>query len=250
MSWIPRQRAPLRRTLLALLAIGLGGVQLATLLQHRLGLSRSYPYSVTFVFGAAAVVVVRAVARQHPFDRFGPANGVTSVRLMLTSLVAGFAAEAPIAGVPAAAAALALGVTALDGLDGWLARRTGLSSPFGARYDMETDALLIMVLAVLAWEHDKAGGWIVLAGAMRYLFVAAGYVWTWMDAPLPPSQRRKVVCVVQIVGLGLVVSPLLAPPMSTGAAALTLAALTWSFGVDVLWLARHRQVRLKPDFHT
>ena len=82
---------------------------------------------------------------------------------------------------------LALPAVALDGVDGWLARRSGLSSDFGARYDMETDALLILVLAVLAWRQEKAGAWIVLAGAMRYLFVAAGYIWTWMTAPLPPS---------------------------------------------------------------
>jgi phosphatidylglycerophosphate synthase len=136
------------------------------------------------------------------------------------------------------AALLTLVAVALDGVDGWLARRTGMSSGFGARYDMETDALLILVLAVLAWRQEKAGAWIVLAGALRYLFVAAGFLWAWMTAPLPPSQRRKVVCVVQVAGLGVVVSPLLAAPLSVVVAAATLAALTWSFAVDVLWLRR------------
>ena len=43
---------------------------------------------------------------------------------------------------------------------------------------------------------------------------------------------------VQVAGLGAVVSPLLATPVSVVVAAATLAALTWSFAVDVLWLRR------------
>ncbi|MFN7916472.1 MAG: CDP-alcohol phosphatidyltransferase family protein [Vicinamibacterales bacterium] len=244
MSRTPHQRALLRRTTLALCLIGTGGFQGARLVQVRLGLDGAYPVSVVLVFAAAAALVLASVASQHPFTRFGPANGVTSVRLMLTSLVAGLALEGRSDGVSIVAATVALVATLLDGLDGWLARRTGLASAFGARFDMETDALLILVLAVVAWQHDRAGGWIVLAGAMRYLFVLAGYGWAWMNAPLPASQRRKAVCVVQIVGLGLIVSPLMAPPVSIAAAAITLILLTWSFGVDVRWLYQHRGMQV------
>src|SRR5262245_16267957 len=35
----------------------------------------------------------------------------------------------------------------LDGVDGWLARRTGPMSEFGARFDMEVDAALILAPA-------------------------------------------------------------------------------------------------------
>ena len=164
---------------------------------------------------------------------------MTAVRLALTSLAAALIAEPATQAAALAAAMLTLAAATLDGLDGWLARRTGLASAFGARFDMEIDALLILVLAVLAWQHGKAGAWIVLAGAMRYVFVGAGYLWSWMNAPLPASARRKAVCVVQVVGLGLVVSPVLQGPSSVAAAVLTLAALSWSFGIDVLWLRRH-----------
>ena len=45
----------------------------------------------------------------------------------------------------------------LDGVDGRLARKYGASSRFGARFDMEVDAVLICVLALLAWRnHCKA----------------------------------------------------------------------------------------------
>ena len=230
----------------ALVLLAAGTFQAATAVSHGFGASDLYPIRSTAIFVVSAAVAVGFLAHAHPFARFGPANGITSLRLGLTSLAAGLIGEVPHASLATLATFLALVATVLDGADGWLARRTGMASAFGARYDMETDALLILVLAVLAWQHDKAGVWIVLAGAMRYLFVAAGVRWAWLDAPLPPSQRRKAVCVVQIVGLGLVVSPLMAPPVSTLAAALTLVALAWSFAVDVRWLHRHRIVTT-PD---
>jgi len=129
-------------------------------------------------------------------------------------------------------------VTVLDGADGWLARRSGVSSTFGARFDMETDALLIMVLALIAWRWDRAGLWVLACGLTRYVFVAAGWVWRWLEAPLPASLRRKTVCVVQIVTLAVIVSPVIPHWLSVSAAAVTLVLLAWSFLVDVAWLAR------------
>ena len=70
--------------------------------------------------------------------------------------------------VAALAMALATVVAVLDGIDGWLARRTGMASDFGARFDMETDAALIMVLALLAWQFGKAGVWVLASGLLRY----------------------------------------------------------------------------------
>ncbi|MEJ1964856.1 MAG: CDP-alcohol phosphatidyltransferase family protein [Gammaproteobacteria bacterium] len=53
----------------------------------------------------------------------------------------------------------------LDGIDGWLARSRHTASDFGARFDMETDAVLILALAALAWQFDKAGVWVLLSGS-------------------------------------------------------------------------------------
>ncbi len=88
---------------------------------------------------------------------------------------------------------------ALDGVDGWIARRTRTASAFGARFDMETDALLILVLSALVWRSGKAGAWVLASGLMRYAFVAAATIWPWMQEPLEPSRRRQAVCVVQVV---------------------------------------------------
>lgn len=201
--------------------------------------SRSYVAKALAVDLAIAAIFLLSIARTHPFDRVGPANLVTTLRAALVAAAAGLIGEPQTGGLAAAAATFAVLVTMLDGVDGWLARRTRMASAFGARFDMEVDALLILVLAVLAWTLDKAGAWIVLAGALRYLFVAAGWIWRWIAAPLPPSTRRKAICVVQIVGLAAVVSPVLEVPASVVVALLTLGVLTWSFTIDTLWLRRH-----------
>src|SRR4029079_15189952 len=126
-----------------------------------------------------------------------------------------------------------------DGVDGWLARRTRLSSRFGARFDMEVDALLIMALAVLAWQFGKARAWFFLSGLLRYIFIAAGWIWLWMRDPLPPSRRRQTICVVQVAGLIVAVAPIITPPVSTLAAATALLVLVYSFVIDTVWLWRH-----------
>jgi len=234
-------QAPLFGRALGAQTLGVAGAAAAAV-----GVARWVPATSTFPLQAAfACAAVQMVAfgylqAHHPFDRFGSANGVTTARAALVAVVAALLGQARADATAWAAALVSVAVTALDGVDGWLARRSGMCSPFGARYDMELDALLILLLSVAAWQFGRAGAWIVLAGAMRYLFVAAGFVWPWMDSALPPSLRRKTVCVVQVTGLCAVVSPLPGAALGTAIAGVTLAALTWSFGVDVFWLWRHR----------
>jgi phosphatidylglycerophosphate synthase len=128
----------------------------------------------------------------------------------------------------------------LDGVDGWLARRTGLSSAFGARFDMETDAFFMLVLAILVWRHDKAGAWVIAIGLMRYAFVAAGWLLPWLAQPLRATRRGKAVAVAQVIGLGVALLPVVPAPASTVGSAVLLAALVWSFAVDVRFLYERR----------
>lgn len=197
----------------------------------------------TLLFVAMMALAIRQLPRHHPFPHFGPANQVTTLRAALVCLVASFLGVEPSPIIAAASAGLAALVTALDGVDGWLARRSGMSSTFGARFDMEVDALLILVLSLLAWHHGKAGAWVVLSGAWRYLFIASGRLAPWMRRPLPPSRRRQAVCVVQVAALITVMVPLVEPPASGAVAAMALVLLTWSFAVDTLWLWRHAPIR-------
>lgn len=172
-----------------------------------------------------------------PQERLFPANQVTLTRMGLTALLAGCFGESA-DGIGWLAVSLASLVLALDGLDGWLARRGGWSSDFGARFDMETDALLILTMAALAWDLDKAGPWVLFSGLLRYLLIVSAEFWPWLKHPLPPSRRRKTVCVLQVLLLLLTLAPLVESPWSAGFAALGLTLLAYSFAVDILWLWR------------
>src|SRR5689334_8429258 len=105
-------------------------------------------------------LALRYRRQNHPFPTFGPANTVTTLRAALVSVAAGLIGEPGVTSVAWTAAAAGLAATLLDGVDGWLARRTRMASEFGARFDVEVDALLIQVLAILAWRFDKAGVWV------------------------------------------------------------------------------------------
>jgi len=204
--------------------------------------SGTYIVKAIVVFAAIVLLARRSARVHHPFPRLGPANQVTMVRAFLVALIAAFIGEPSLPAFARLFAGLAALATVLDGVDGSLARRSGMASAFGARFDMETDALLIQVLAILAWQYGKAGPWVLASGLLRYLFVAAGWVLPWMQRPLFPSFRRKTICIVQIVGLILTVVPAITPPVSEWLAATSLAALSYSFLADTIWLRRHAAV--------
>lgn len=197
--------------------------------------------------GLAAFALVALLARSkiggsHPHARFGTANVVTFTRAAGAAVFVALAFEPQLlAGNAGWVAAGAAGVLlALDGIDGWLARRQGLASAFGARFDMETDALLVLALAALALGLGKAGVWVLGLGLIRYAFVLAGLVLPPLRAELPPSLRRKAVCVFQIAVLAVLLLPAVQPPASMALAAVALALIAWSFFVDVRWLLAAR----------
>ena len=130
-------------------------------------------------------------------------------------------------------------VLALDGVDGSLARRLGESSAFGARFDMEVDAALILVLCVAVMMAGLAGPWVLAIGLMRYAFVGAARLWPWLSAPLPPSLRRKVVCVWQVAALMLSLTPVIGPALAVPILGSALVTLALSFAADVAWLRRN-----------
>ena len=226
----------LRSALLCILAAALLIGAVAELCANRLGLGASFVPKVLTVYTVGAALVLIGLPKHHPFSAFGAANQVTLVRGALVALLAGLIGEPVDKALATLITAVATGTAMLDGVDGWLARRTNLASAFGARFDMETDALLIMVLAVLAWQFGKAGVWVLGSGLLRYAFIAAGSAVPALRHPLPPSQRRKILAVAQVVALIVTVAPFVAASVSVPLAAVALGALTLSFLVDVVWL--------------
>ncbi len=214
----------------------------ALAIQQALGLSPLGGLAAVLVAAAGAAALLRHLPGRHRHPRFGAANAVTVARAVPTVLLVGLAIQpGTVPGAPAVAWCVALaglGVTLLDGVDGWLARRQRVASEFGARFDMETDSLLVLALALLAWRWDRAGAWVLLSGLARYLFVLAGALAPRLRRPLPPSKRRQAICVLQIAVLLAVIAPVLDAAAATLLALAGLIALAYSFAVDVAWLAR------------
>lgn len=232
--------SPLRASAITSKLVGLiAVVALANAARAALPLGDRYPLKAAGLFALTMGLSIGFLQQHHPFARFGAANQITTLRAILVALVAGLVGEPRLPAVAAAAVAASVAVILLDGVDGWLARRNRIASRFGARFDMEIDALLILVLSVLAWRHEKAGAWIVVSGLLRYAFVAGGAVAPWLQAALPASRRRQAICVTQIAALTLAMLPAIEPPASTLLAAASLAILSYSFLIDTVWLWRH-----------
>jgi phosphatidylglycerophosphate synthase len=215
-------------------------VGLALVARAELTLSAWYPIKAAGLFSIVMLLALVRLRGHHPFAQFGPANQLTTARAVLVVLVASLIGEPGLPPVAVAATLASLGATVLDGVDGWVARQAGMASAFGARFDVEVDALLIQALAILAWRYGKAGPWVLLSGLIRYGFVGAGWVWPWIRGPLAPTLRARMICVVQIAALVLAIVPAITPPVSAVIAALGLTAVFYSFLVDMLRLWRHR----------
>jgi phosphatidylglycerophosphate synthase len=169
----------------------------------------------------------------------GPANIVTTVRLGLACVVAGLVAHSFVeparTGLIVAVAAVAL---VLDAVDGSLARRTGTCSRFGARYDMEVDAFLVLALSVrvattVAW-------WVLLIGLARYLLLVAGWRWPWLRGETPPRYWAKVVAAIQGIVLTIVAAEVLPRWAALTALGIALALLAESFAHQARQLWRIR----------
>jgi phosphatidylglycerophosphate synthase len=179
---------------------------------------------------------------------FGAANRVTLLRVVGTSWAAALSMESVFAGLPPPGqlllVALGAGCLVLDGVDGRLARSRGEASAFGARFDMETDAALLLNLSVAVAAVTPAGWWVLAIGGLRYLYVGVSWVVPALRLPLPVRYVRKVIAVVQgvvlLLALALDLVGGVPDELSVLILAGALAALCWSFGRDVVWQWRHR----------
>lgn len=188
---------------------------------------------------AGATLAAFRLSRDFPHKSLGLCNLVTLGRLVIVGVLcvvvlAGIAPNWATFGI----AALALG---LDGIDGWLARKQGLASDFGARFDVEVDAIFALVLAIYAATIGAAGPFVILLGLPHYLFWIAQLQLPWLNQPLRPSFSRKAVCVFQIGALITLQIPSLADGRLDLIIAAVTIALIWSFGRDIRWLWRRQE---------
>jgi phosphatidylglycerophosphate synthase len=137
-------------------------------------------------------------------------------------------------GAPGLAWAAAVGVIfALDYVDGWLARRANGTSAFGAHFDMETDALVVLVVDLELFLRGQFGPWILTAGLLRYAYVVC-------VALVPPKggQQPRSTFGRNAFGTlvtGLVVALAWPGPVGTAGAVLGTVAVSLSFARAFQW---------------
>jgi phosphatidylglycerophosphate synthase len=205
-----------------------------------LGLHASYVPLAAALHVSMGAIILGTLTPEMRMSGLGAANRVTLGRAVLALPVLALALQPGTLGPTAGwwVIGVATAVMVLDGVDGRVARSTRTETPFGARFDMELDAALLMALSLLVWRDGRVGAWVLLIGLMRYGFVAASWIRPALARELPPSFRRKVVCVVQGVVLLVALGPIVPGSLAVFACAVGLAALTYSFAVDVRWALR------------
>ncbi len=222
------QRAPVSGLVLV--------IALLTVVQATVGLG-AVGWAVGVAVATTAAVLLAVALHRSGTTRFGPANVLTLVRASLgqgvAALVAASFAGHGHRGLLLTLTALAL---ALDAVDGHVARRTRSVTTLGARFDMEADAFLILVLSVAA--GPVVGWWVLAIGFARYALLLAERVRPWLRVPVPPRYWRKVVAAIQGVTLGVVVTELLLTSEAVALLLVALVLLAESFGRDVVWMAR------------
>ncbi len=221
--------------------IGLTGqIALLSVLAGTVGLGFA-GWLVGIACGLTTTVVLSNGLSRSDAAALGAANRVTLTRAVLVGGVAGLVADGPVdRGTVATLVGLAVVALVLDGVDGWVARHTGSASALGARFDMEVDAFLILILSVDVAR--SAGPWVLAIGAARYVAWTAGAVVPWLGVPVPPRYWRKPVTAIQGIVLTAAVAQLLPALLMNAMIAVALILLAESFGRDVVWQWRQRRI--------
>ena len=238
---IERSSAAIGNPLPSIVSVALLTALLGGVLAHQGSWAGAHVVAGLAAYAALSGIVAASVGVEHATGGFGLANQVTLLRAGLVCLIAGALLAGGTAPLPGwSLAALVATALSLDALDGWLARRFGLASGFGARFDLEIDALLILILSLLLWQTGRVGPWVLAIGLLRYAFVLVGWLLPWLRRPLPPSRRRQAVCVQQGITLLFCLLPPVGTTVATLCAGLALVALLASFAADIIYLARVR----------
>ena len=160
------------------------------------GLRAAWPV-VLFALPSFATLVWLGRGAFTPRGSFGLANTVTALRgLLLLLLVA-----PPSLLEDGRALVLVSAVLLLDLLDGKLARQRAEASLFGAHFDMETDALLVLVLTLRLWQGDGFGAWVLVSGLLRYSYVLWLWLWPGTGREAPRSRLARSAFVLLMLGL-------------------------------------------------
>ncbi len=225
----------LKREALRQAGAGLGvAVLLAWLAHIALGFPVAMLAAAALVFVLFMGFILLWLKEHSPHKRLGTANRITIYR---AALVANLAAASVYPSVFASHGVVMTAVMAaafaLDGVDGWIARRFQQASKFGARLDQELDALFTLVLAIALFRTEVTGAWILIAGGWHYFYQGLKGAFPIFRTALPFSHRRRAVCGVVVASLIIALSPFLSAWSAEILALATVLLLSASFLIDI-----------------
>jgi len=165
-----------------------------------------------------------ASLRRHPTPtRVGIANLLTLLRGLLIGALVLYVIGGPL-GLPAVGAVLLYGTaSAIDAVDGAVARHRAETSAVGADLDQAVDSLGFVLAPLAAIALGALPVYYLALSAARYVYLAAVRLRRARGlavAPLPPSRVRRPLAALQM----LFMTVALAPPVPA-AVTLTLAPL-------------------------
>ncbi len=159
-----------------------------------------------------------------------PANWLTALRLALVMAL-------PAAHWSALVVALAsMAALALDGLDGYVARRTGTVSKAGVHFDVEADALMIWAFSTNLYQLGLVGAWIVLVAGSRFAVVLLRYLLFRNRVVLLKHGMGKIAYLA--IATALISALLLPPAWVTWAVVPAALLLAYSFLLDFYYSMR------------
>lgn len=194
---------------------------------------------MSIYFLVASIAITCGVVRhfwktQQSPGAFGPANTITLCRNFLVAVIINILLFNYGPHESMLIASLSISILIMDGLDGYVARKLNICSDFGARFDMESDAFFILVLCIATISVYGAPYWIILIGAMRYLYVLGQYFYQPLNLPVRDRYSRKVFCVIQIVALVLPFTEVLQKGIWELLLLVSLMLLAFSFARDIV----------------
>lgn len=162
--------------------------------------------------------------RWTPSGRYGLANMITAFRFSLVVLMLTLQSQA------ALAFTLALLVLLLDGVDGWHARRSGACSIYGDVFDKEVDAFFTLSLSLILHRSGPFDGWILIPGALRYVYLLIGNCDVKQGAVSKPAARwTRAAGAFTLGSLTICLLPLGSTLAPIGAAATLVVTLSFAY---------------------
>jgi hypothetical protein len=195
-----------------------------------------------------ALLASLALVRRVPLAA-SAADRVTLARAVLASGCAAIAAMVSTGFVPARTwllLGLAVPTLLLGAGQRFVARPSSSTSAASARLDLQLDGGVLVILSVAA--APVVGTWVLLVGALRYLFVAASRVRPSLRATLPTGAFRRTVAALQGPALVVVVAPFVPVRAATAVAAVALLLALVSLGGQALRLERHGRALRRGEY--